>query len=196
MVTVSIKDNFPQVQAQLDQMMAGIREKAVASTINKVLDQGRTQMARSIAKEYAVTVSYARERLRIKRAFSKGKITVEGSLSGIGKRSTNVIRFMERSTTLAEGRRRAKAGTQSSVFVKVKRSGGKKEIKGAFIGNKGRTVFIREGKGRTPIKPVNVIDVPQMFNAKRINSVVLALMLERFPTVFAREARYFTQRLR
>ena len=71
----------------------------------------------------------------------------------------------------------------------VKRSGGKKLIKGAFIGNQGRTVFIREGKQRLPLKALNTIDVPNMFNTKRINEVVRKAMVARFPSAFQRELR-------
>jgi len=90
---------------------------------------------------------------------------------------------------LAEARRRSRRGTMNQLHFQIKRAGGKKMIKGAFIGNKGRTVFIREGRERLPIKALATIDVPQMFNARRINSIVRAVMLKRFETNFRRELR-------
>ena len=62
-------------------------------------------------------------------------------------------------------------------------------ITGSFIGNQGRTVFVRTGKDRLPIKAVNTIDVPQMFNTRRINQAVQRIMQERFATNFDRALR-------
>ena len=84
--------------------------------------------------------------------------------------------------------------------MKIKKKGGVKALPNAFIGNKGRTVFERAGygsgssKSREAIRPVMVIDVPQMFSTKRIHSQVVAFVKSKFPEVFAREARYFTDR--
>jgi len=194
---ISIKTNFPQVQRKLDGLQADLRDIVLVSTINKTLDQAQTSMVREITAEFNVKAAYVRQRLRIRRASTKGRFTIAGSLIGGSSnrgRSANIIAFVERVVTLAEGRRRAKAGTQNQLFVKVKRVGPKKPLKGAFIGNQGRTVFIREGKSRLPIKPVQVIDVAQMFNTKRINAKVVATMKDRFPTNFDREARYYVAR--
>jgi hypothetical protein len=79
------------------------------------------------------------------------------------------------------------------VSVKVKRSGARKVISGAFVGNKGRTVFTRVGKPRLPIKPVQTIDVPQMFNVKHINAAVVKAIERKFPQIFEREMRFALQ---
>jgi hypothetical protein len=41
------------------------------------------------------------------------------------------------------------------------------------LGNKGRTVFRRTGKGRLPIEPVQMIGVSQMFNSRAIRDRVM-----------------------
>ena len=80
------------------------------------------------------------------------------------------------------------------VSVLIKRGGGRKLIAGAFIANQGRTVFIRKaGQGRA-ITPVETIDVPQMFNTRRINEAVRQIIVERFPRIFENEARYFVNK--
>lgn len=197
MVTLSIKADFKGVQQALARLEAGVRRQAMASAINKTIDLARTQMVREITSEFNVKAAYVRERLRVRRAAAKGALAIEGALIG-GKggagRSANIMAFLEKVTTLAEGRKRAKAGTLNQLFVKVKKAGPKKPLKGAFIGNKGRTVFERVGKERLPIKPVQVIDVAQMFNTKRINAKVVAVVKARFSDVFAREARFYVQR--
>ena len=79
---------------------------------------------------------------------------------------------METKVTLAERRRRRKAGTLSELRFKIRRAGGQKMIEGAFIG--GRTVFRRIGKDRLPIEALATIGIPQMFTAKKINLPVQA----------------------
>lgn len=182
---ISIKTNFPDVQRRMDSLQADIRSKAATSSVNKTIEQGRTQMVREITSEYAVKSGYVRERLRIKRAtFRNGAFSVEASLMGgrpNNKRAANVIAFSAR-----------EAGR--GVSVKIKRAGGRRIITGAFIGNKGRTVFQRTGSARLPIKPVQTIDVPQMFNQKRINAAVIALVRDKFPAIFEREANFYVAR--
>ena len=195
---LSITTNFPQVQRALDRLQAGVREQALASALNKTIDQAKTAMIREITAEFNVKAGYVRERLRVRRASRKTQLAFEAALIGGGKagrgRSANLIAFVESVTSLAQARKRAKAGTLNQLFVKIKRGGPKKPLKGAFIGNKGRTVFERVGNERLPIKPMQVIDVAQMFNTKRINAKVLQLVRTKFPEVFAREARFFTDR--
>lgn len=205
---ITIKHNFPEVQRSLDQLGKDIAEKALASAINKTLDQAKTAMVRAITAEFNVTAAYVRERLRVRRASARqGLFAIEGALIGGDgrRRSANIIRFVENKVSLAEAKRRSKAGTLNQIYVKVKRTGQAKPLKGAFIGNKGRTVFERVpgtrmssrkwgGKHGEQIKPVQVIDVAQMFNTRRINSVVVASMRAKFPQIFEREARFYTAR--
>lgn len=207
---LSIKTNFPDVLAQLDRLRDDVGAKALASAMNKTMDQAQTEVVRQITREFNVQRDYVKQRLRISRARSFNAFTLVATLAagnGAKGRSANLITFVEKSTSLAEGRRRAKAGTQQQLFFQIKRTGGKKTKPGVFIGNKGRTVFERlhgttmASRGKyagtkhaEQIKPVQVIDVSQMFNAKRINRVVVDRMLRSFPTIFEREARFYTSR--
>lgn len=197
MVTLTVTADFGNVQRALDRLQEGVRRQALASAINKTIDFGRTRMVREITSEFNVTAAYVRDRLRVRRAAAKGLLAIEGALIG-GKggkaRSANIIAFLEKVTTLGEAKKRAKAGTLQQLFVKVKKAGPKKPLKGAFIGNKGRTVFERVGKERLPIKPVQVIDVAQMFNTKRINARVVVDLKRKFPEIAAREIRFFVDR--
>lgn len=205
--TISMRHNFPAVAAKLDQVAGDIGNKAMVRALNTTIDQGKTQMARSISQEFRITVGKTKERLAVRKASAKSdalrfEAVLEASRRGQG-RSMNLIAFVERQVTLAQARKRMKAGeggTQTlrsggsiqkalQIRFQVKRSGGAKVIPGAFIGNKGRTLFIRQGKDRTPIQALNTIDVPQMFNTKRINGAVRKVMLERFEANFNRELR-------
>jgi hypothetical protein len=204
---ISMRTNFPAVVASLNKVADDIGNKAMVRALNTTIEQGKTQMARQISQEFRITVGKAKDRLAVHRASAKGGVlrfeaTLEATRRGQG-RSMNLIAFVENRTTLAQARKRMKAGeggTQTlrsggtiqkalQVRFQVKRSGGAKVIAGAFIGNKGRTLFIREGKERKPIRALNTIDVPNMFNAKRINAAVRKVMLDRFEQNFNRELR-------
>jgi hypothetical protein len=197
-VQLSIQTNFPDIQKQLEQMREDIASKATARAINRTIEQARTDMSREIRQEFVLTADEVRSQLRIRRAsFRGGRLTIEAALIGgrANGRSLNLIRFVERKTTIAEGKRRKKAGTQEQLFVKIKRAGGKKALgPKAFIGNKGRTVFERVGAKRLPIRPLRTIDVAQMFNTRRINDAVTRKMREKFPAIFAREAAFYLRK--
>ena len=208
---LSISTNFPQIEAQLKRLQDDIGGRALVSAVNKTIDQARVQMQREIAAEFNVSSGFVRERLRVRRASAKG-VTIEATLSGgrsDRRRSMNIIHFVEKSVSLAAARRRAKAGTLRALHVKIKRKGGTKPIAGAFIGNKGRTVFVREPdaadmasrpgrstKHNQGIFPVQVIEIAQMFNTRRINKAVVDKILAKFPEIFAREVRFFTERFK
>lgn len=191
-MTINIRNNFPAVSAALDRVALDAGNKAMVRALNATVEQGKTQMARQISQEFRVTVGKAKERLDVRKATLKGALRFEALLEATRRgqgRSMNLIAFVEDRVSLAEARRRSRRGTMNQLHFQIKRAGGKKMIKGAFIGNKGRTVFIREGRERLPIKALATIDVPQMFNARRINSIVRAVMLKRFETNFRRELR-------
>lgn len=188
---ISIRNNFPQVTSQLEKLGQDVGDKAMVRALNKTVEQGKTEMARKISQEFYISASVVKDRLAVRRASVRGGVlrfeaALEATRRGKG-RSMNLIHFVEQKVTLAEAKRRRKAGDLAQLRFQIKRSGGKKMLPGAFIGNKGRTVFIRTGKARLPIKALNTIDVVQMFNTRRINSVVRDVMLKRFDDNFKRE---------
>lgn len=195
MVALTIKTNFPEVERALARLQDDVARQALASALNKAVDGARVQMQRAIVREFNVSSAYVRERLKVRRAFARGELNLTAELSsGDGrKRSANIIAFVEKSVSLAQGRKRAKDGTLKVLRVQVRR-GGFKQLPGAFIGNKGRTVFRRTGRERLPIEPVQTIDVAQMFNTRRINDAVVRYVEANLPRIFEREAAFFTSR--
>ena len=180
---ISVSTNFPGVAASLGKLQDSLANRVLATSLNRTMDITKTAMSKEIRSEFNLSAAYVRDRLRIKRAFAKGgRFDLSAELiGGDGKRrSANVIGF---------GARQAKDG----VSVQISK-GKRKTINGAFIGNKGRTVFMREGKGRLPINPVRTIDVAQMFNTRRINAAVVAAMNARFPAIFERELAFALSR--
>lgn len=186
-IVLNVRTNFPEVMAKLSQVSDQIGNRAMVRALNTTITQGKTEMARDISKEFRISVGTAKDRLEVSRASSKGGVyKFEASLQATRKakgRSMNVIAFVGALP------KRTKKGKMAQIKFQIKRQGGKKTITGAFVGNKGRTLFIREGKGRLPIKAVSTIDIPQMFNTRRINEVVQQVMLDKFEANIERELR-------
>lgn len=180
---ITIQTNFPEVHRLMGQLRQDIATKATARALNRTVEGARTDMSREIRSEFNLTAAYVRQRLSIRRASAVAGLRLTAELrGGDGKRrSANVIAFAARQTS-------------KGVSVKIRRDGGRKVISGAFIANKGRTVFMRVGAKRLPIKAVQTIDVPQMFNTQRIRSRVVRAIEAKFPAIWAREASYYLQR--
>lgn len=167
---------------EIDRQLARLRgpemQKALYMALNKTGAKAQTQADRAIRERFAIS----RDQVRGSFVFARAKqgttgaeavLRIFGSPTKVG-RSMNMVRFLERSVTLAEGRKRAKAGTQKLLHFKILRRGGRlKTIEGAFLGNRGRTVFHRTGLARLPIEPVQVIGVSQMFNTRTVREKVM-----------------------
>lgn len=195
---LSIKHNFPDVQKALASLQSDIATKATASALNKTIAIAKTAMSREIRAEFVLSASEVNQSLRISKARAyKGAFQLSAELSSIsrpGKRGLNLIHFNARETS-------------RGVSFKVRKTGPRKTIPGAFIGNDGRTVFVRTGgpkrrltKGPNtgrwaePIKALTTVDLRGMFGAKRINDRVIGTIQARFPTIFENDVRYFTTR--
>ena len=176
MVTITVKTDFAEVNRKLRKLPNELQIKVVPAALNKVVAKANTEMVRQISRDFNISQNDVRARMRViraKRDFARFTASLDPYLTNRRGRSLNLIRFLEKSVSLAEGKRRRGDGSLQQLRFQIKRGGGKKTINDAFIGNRGRTVFVREGKSRLPIKALTTIDVPQMFNTKRIQAAVL-----------------------
>ena len=190
MITISLRHNFADVIKRLDALPEQIANKAMARALNTTIDQGKTQMARQISQEYRLTVGEVKARLSVQKARNRGALRLEAKLEATRKgkgRSMNLIAFQTGALTKRTAKKAGRANAVGQIGFQIKRGGGRKVIPGAFIGNKGRTMFIRTGKARLPIQALNTIDVTQMFNTRRINEIVRNVMLEKFGANLNRE---------
>jgi hypothetical protein len=181
---LSITTNFPEVARAMATMRSDIANKALASALNKTAALAKTAMSREIRDEFVLPAAKVGAALRVNRARAVGgRFFLEASLESPAKRgrSLNLANFDARQT--AKG-----------VSFKIKRGGARKTIPGAFLINGGKTVMIRVGKARLPIKALQTIDVAQMFNTKRINARVVRMIEQRLPDVFANEAAFYIRR--
>ena len=132
----------------------------------------------------------------------KASITIFGSKSKRG-RSANMIRFlavaqaagMAIKTRGAKVTRKDMKAIGKQLGFMVKKGGGLKQIEGAFIANNGRTVFMRTGKERLPIKPVQVIGFSQMFSSKKISARVMQKVETEFSVELDRAVKLVLSRM-
>lgn len=192
MVLININtDGIKRAVRQLDTLHRDLADKALAAALNRTADKARVEMRRAITDEFDLKARDVNARLSVTGASAKRGVLVAvlealpGSRRG---RSMNVIHFLRRPVTVAQARKGKQLG------MRFRRGGPIKQIPGAFVGNQGRTVFIREGAPRLPIRAVQVIDVPSMFNTRRINARVVRKIEADFPVEFARAARVFVDR--
>jgi hypothetical protein len=199
---LSIKANFPEIQKQLDSLREDIGNKAMVRALNRSIEQGQAEMTRAIGEEFNLTRTKIRQKLEIRKAntgFKGGQLKLFALLMSRDpsgrRRAINLINF-------------AAKETKRGLMVKIKKQGGRVvAARRGFIGNQGRTAFMRTGepkrrmksghdvgKMKEPIRPIQTIDVPQMFNTRRINRRVVEKLKAIFPTVFAREVAFYTRK--
>lgn len=176
MIRMTVDVDTSRFEARLRALSESQQARAIANALNKTADRAKTASVRDITKDFNLSASEVRNRLDVRRAYSKGRARLEAGIRITGRRDMNLIRFAERSITLAQARKRARAGEGGTMTlrtggqvqkalqlrVKVRRQGGWKVIPGAFIGNNGRTVFRRIGSSRLPIEAMTTVDVPQL----------------------------------
>ena len=183
MISVRLQ-GIAEVQARLSTLSSGMQAKVIGPAINKVAEKARAEIARAIPETYAVKPAEVRSSIRLSNARSgslQATIEVFGSARKVG-RSLNLIHFLAAAQIAgkavkvrgARANKKQLAALQNQLGFLIKRGGGLKTIPGAFVGNKGRTIFIRTGKARLPIEPVQVIGFSQMFASNRIRDRILA----------------------
>lgn len=189
--------------ADVKKVLAGLvgaeKDRALQMAINKTTQKGRAEVNRAVLEKYAITASDVQNSVIVSpahkmQAVAMATISIFGSPSRRG-RSMNMIRFLAtfagRSTRSGKAKAREIKALGERLGFRITKTGGLKSIAGAFVGNKGRTVFNRvEGKymgsrtGATKhsqqIAPVQVIGVSQMFNSRMIRGRVMAKISDDF----------------
>ncbi len=203
MITVKVQ-GFEQVQRKLAGMQRDMRAKVLQPAINKVADKARAEINRAIPQEFNVKASEVRNAVDVRKARSgslEAVLTIFGSAKKRG-RSLNLIHFLAAVQAAGKaikvrggkGKKSELSALQRQLGFLIKKGGGLKKIEGAFVGNKGRTIFIREGKSRLPIKPLQVIGFSQMFNTKRINRRVMDKINQELPVEVDRAIKLMLER--
>lgn len=203
MITVKL-EGLDQLKRNLEGIRKDLGSKVASAALNKTGDKARTAMKRAIASEYNLKSSEVNSRLNLSRARSDNlEVVLDPFASKRKGRALNLIHFLA-AVQAAGGVHKVRGikGVSKAQMKKleaqlgflIKRSGGLKSVRGAFIGNRGRTVFIREGKNRLPIKPLSTIDVPQMFSARKSIEAVVSVIKRELPIEFDRAIKAMLER--
>lgn len=184
MLTIKL-EGLGQIEARLKGLQSELeRGQAMQMAINKTADKAQAEINRAIREEYAVKPEEVRNAITIRRASKgdmEGIVRVFGSKNRRG-RSLNMIHFLAAAQAAGVAfKTRGAVGVKKKdlkaigkqIGFMVKKGGGLKQIEGAFVGNKGRTVFMRTGNARLPIKAVQVIGFGQMFSSQKIKERVM-----------------------
>lgn len=180
MIRVDVRDNLKSVIAEFGATAGTIRDKATIRALNRALDQTATATSREIRKEYKVTHRAVLRAIKKQRAF-KGRYYAAIEMSG---RKIPLIEFGARWTP----------ATPVGASVQVKVKGGRKRVRGAFIGQHGATgtrqVFRRVGRERLPIMALRSISLPVAFINKTVIAAVRAVAAESFRRNFEQQIRF------
>lgn len=173
------------------------RGQAMSAALNKVAEKARAEVTRQITARFAIPAGLVRDSLNLRRASARGgqlqaALNIFGSPTKRG-RSMNMIRFLAAvramgtsvKTRGAKGSRKDIAALGGQLGFRITKAGGLKSKAGAFVGNQGRTVFIRNPnktmksrsgkltKHSQAIEPLQVIGVSQMFRTRAIERAVM-----------------------
>lgn len=146
--------NFEEVKRAFDPKIV---QKAINSTIPRTARKARTEVSKQIRSVYAIKAATVKETVTLRTERKTDEVfsilSYRGASLPIDRFSTSV-----RSKATPKGRRTA-------VSARVKKSGGRKLVKGGFPlqGRTGPTMK-RTGDSRLPIERVFSLSVPQMLN--------------------------------
>jgi hypothetical protein len=125
MINFDVSVDIKAAMAALTEVQRKVIPQAAASALNRVATSARRVAVDTIRKETNIKAAAVRKYVTTKKA-SKSILTAEIRAS---KYAPNLINF---------GARQTKKGVSANAWAK------RKIYRGAFIGNKGRTVFIRD----------------------------------------------------
>ena len=154
----------------LDDLERKYVPQAASAAINRVATSARAEAVREIARKTGLTQAEVRKHVDIVTA-NRGNL--EATI--VAKAwSPNLIRYKARQTP---------QGVVASPWRN------KRTHKGTFIGNQGRTVFVRQGKARLPLKPVRGPSVRKEFLQGYAIKAMEKKVAERFGLEFDRALR-------
>lgn len=182
-IELDVSLDYKQVQRMFRDIPGNIVPRATASALNKSAGRAETVAVRKLSEATGLKQKDVRSYMAKVRA-TRTKLIATISATG---RHLNLIRF---------GARKVKAGISAAPWKK------RRIFKGAFIGNKGRTVFVRDKKlgympsrkGQTKhsekIKPVWGPSVPTEFVRKKVDESMRDIAAQVFPKLFRHEMNW------
>ncbi len=169
---IDIKADVAAARRQLYSWQHSVIPKATAAALNRTGDHANTLTVRDLSDISGLKQKDVRAAMRRVRA-KWGNL--EYRLAALG-RALNLIRF---------GARQTKKGVSASAWGK------RKIYKSTFIANQGRTVFVREGKARLPIRAVHGPSLPREFGRAQFMNNLKAAVTLKWRTEFAHQLAYY-----
>ena len=178
MITVSVKDDFKGLARTLDRAQRKAMPKIIKGTLDRTATQTQTTAIKTIAKETGIKQKDVRKSFKV----FKSKTTALVAVIRVRGNAPNLIRF---------GAKQVKKGVSAAPWRK------KRVFRGAFIGNLGRTVFVRKnlGDSRSKIKALWGPAVPNELIRSHVKRAWRKTIRDRLPINFAQSVnRYFPKR--
>lgn len=177
-LSISVKHDIKELQKKLDRTQRRQIPKVVSAALNKT----RANVVTAVKKDVAAHTGVIQK--DIKAALSEDKATPLRLRTSIiaKKRTFNLIRFVSG--------RQAKAATG----LKAKAFGSKARIfRGTFIGNKGRTAFVRKNQAdpRSKIRAAHGPSIPRAMVSDKVSKNTRQTIAKRFPINFASQIKRF-----
>ena len=169
-LSLSVKSNFKQLTKGLNRLERRIIPAAANSAINKAGTKVKTVIARDLSKEMGVKQSEVKKQIQMKKSNFR---TLTAKLIARGRR-WNLIRF--------------KAKELKKVLV-AKPWNRKRKYKTGFIGNRGRTAFIRLSNNRKDIRPLRGPGMASEFVRLRATKIMKSIAESEVLKQFSRELK-------
>lgn len=171
------------VQAALREVSRWQREavpKAAAHALNTTARQVQSAAVKELARETGLKQKDIRVALsRVRATWTR----LQSEVIATG-RAVNLIRFT----------RQSRAQARKAGGVRANAWGVSRLYRGTFIGNLGRTVFKRAGKGRMPIRAVHGPSIPREMAREKVSRILRTVAETNWAENFARDLRYYLNR--
>jgi hypothetical protein len=178
MINVDVRSNLDEVKAEFHRFSYGLQEKATVRALNRALDQAATETVRRIRDVYNVKARAVHAAMKKDKA--DGGFRLANATLKIRGARIPLIEF---------GARWSRRNPGATVLIK--KGGGRKTLRGSFIGVHGKTgkrqVFVRLGKKRYPIKTLRSLSLPQAFVKKTVLAAVKAKAGDSFTKNFRQQ---------
>lgn len=183
-IEISVRHELKPLRQALTRMERRALPAATSAALNKAAASVRGAATKRLAAETKIKLSAVRAGITLHKA---NKLTLAARIEARG-RPLNVIRFM----TPGQIRTWLNSVRRPRPPVHAKPWGIKRVYRrSVFIGNDGRTLFIREGKSRLSIRPLSGPSIGRELTAKTssgraIRAVINRQFRERFPVEMSR----------
>jgi hypothetical protein len=180
---VSVRKSAKAIEAEFTRLQQNVKDKATVRALNRALDAAQTISNREIRKTYNVKARVISKAMNKQRAWA-GRLRARLEVQGF---KIPLIEFSARWSR-----------RQAGATVQVLRGGGRKTVRGAWIGKHtatgARQVFKRIGRERYPIVSLRSVSVPQAFINRAVIRATDIAVVEAFEKNFEQQLRYLTGR--